>query len=73
MTTAGIGVITSRASCSCRWKTPPSIPASPGSSVRPEAEERMIPFRSSEVCFSSRLPGSTPNSRTIAFEILVST
>ena len=31
MTTAGIGVITSRASCSCRWKTPPSMPASPGS------------------------------------------
>ena len=33
MTTAGIGVITWRASCSCRWKTPVSIPASPGSSV----------------------------------------
>ncbi len=28
VTTAGIGVITSRASCSCRWKTPCSIVAS---------------------------------------------
>ena len=35
VTTAGIGVITWRASCSCRWKTPESIPASPGSSLPP--------------------------------------
>ena len=35
VTTAGIGVITWRASCSCRWKTPVSIPASPGSSLPP--------------------------------------
>ena len=35
VTTAGIGVITWRASCSCRWKTPASIPASPGSSWPP--------------------------------------
>ena len=32
----------------------------------------MISFRSSEVCFSPRSRGSTPNRRTIAFETLVS-
>src|SRR5665811_1070994 len=46
VTTAGIGVITSRASCSCRWKTPPSIPASPGSR-RPRWAPRTIISRSS--------------------------
>ncbi len=68
VTTAGIGVITSRASCSCRWKTPPSIPASPGSSVPPILELSMICFRSSEVWRSSRSFGLTPKRRTIALE-----
>ena len=31
VTTAGMGVITCRASCSCSSKTPESMPASPGS------------------------------------------
>ena len=35
VTTAGIGVITWRASCSCRWKTPVSMPASPRSMCPP--------------------------------------
>ncbi len=35
VTTAGIGVITSRTCCSWKWKTPESIPASPGSSSPP--------------------------------------
>ena len=35
VTTAGIGVMTCRASCSWRWKTPSSIPDSPGSSWPP--------------------------------------
>ena len=69
VTTAGIGVITARASCSWRWKTPPSIPASPASRVPPIRELSMICFRSSAVCFSSMLVGSTPNSRTTEFEI----
>ena len=33
--TAGAGVITWRACCSCRWKTPVSIPASLASSLPP--------------------------------------
>ena len=68
VTTAGIGVITSRASCSWRWKTPPSITASPGSRLPPLADVWMISLRSSEVCFSPRSLGSTPSSRAIAFE-----
>ena len=73
VTTAGIGVITSRASCSCRWKTPPSIPASPGSRVPPIFELSMICFRSSAVWCSSMSVGSTPKRRTIALEIALST
>ena len=72
VTTAGIGVITSRASCSCRWKTPPSIPASPGSSVPPIFELSMICFRSSAVWCSSMSVGSTPKRRTIELEIALS-
>ena len=72
MTTAGIGVITSRASCSCRWKTPPSIPASPGSSEPPCLELSMICLRSSAVWCSSRSLGLTPKRRTIALEIALS-
>ena len=69
-TTAGIGVITSRASCSCRWKTPRSITASPGSRSPPTADWEMISFRSSEVCFSSMSAGRIPNRRRIAFDAL---
>ena len=72
VTTAGIGVITSRASCSCRWKTPRSITASPGSRSPPTADWEMISFRSSEVCFSSMSAGRIPNRRRIALETLVS-
>ncbi len=72
MITAGIGVITSRASCSCRWKTPPSIPASPGSRWPPSRELSMICFRSSAVWCSSRSPGLTPKRRTIPFETQLS-
>jgi hypothetical protein len=68
VTTAGIGVITSRASCSWRWKTPPSITASPGSRLPPFAELWMISLRSAEVCFSDRSCGLTPNRRTTVFE-----
>jgi hypothetical protein len=68
VTTAGIGVITSRASCSWRWKTPPSMPASPGSRCPPIRELSMICFRSSEVWCSSRSVGSTPKRRTMPFE-----
>ena len=46
VTTAGIGVITWRASCSCRWKTPLSMPASPASSL-PPARAWPIRMRSS--------------------------
>ena len=58
VTTAGIGVITLRASCSCRWKTPRSITASPGSSVPPEALRAIRNLRSSEVVISSPSPSA---------------
>ena len=65
VTTAGIGVITLRASCSCRWKTPRSITASPGSSVPPEALRAMRNLRSSEVVVSSPSPSVLmPKGRT---------
>src|SRR5262245_34391349 len=70
-TTAGVGVITSRASCSCRWKTPRSIPASPGSRSPPTAEEEISIFRSSDVVVSSRSCRLIPNRRRIEFEIQV--
>ena len=38
VTTAGAGVMIWRACCSCRWKTPVSMPASPGSSLPPVAD-----------------------------------
>ena len=69
VTTAGIGVITWRASCSCRWKTPESIPASPGSSFPPRALRAMISLRSSaDETSSNSARGSTPTRRRIAFE-----
>ena len=69
VTTAGIGVITWRACCSCRWKTPDSIPASPGSSFPPRELRAMSSFRSSaDETSSNSARGSTPTSRRIAFE-----
>ena len=69
VTTAGIGVITWRACCSCRWKTPESIPASPGSSLPPWALWAISSLRSSEELASSNSArGSTPTSRSIAFD-----
>ena len=69
VTTAGIGVITWRACCSCRWKTPESIPASPGSSFPPRWLRAMISFRSSdELTSSNSARGSTPSSRRIPFD-----
>ena len=73
MTTAGIGVMTSRASCSWRWKTPPSITASPGSSLPRTADCEISTWRSSEVgCCSSSCPGLTPKRRATPLDIQVS-
>ena len=73
VTTAGIGVITWRACCSCRWKTPESIPASPGSSFPPRVLRAMIIFRSSEELTSSNSArGSTPTRRRIQFDAVLS-
>ncbi len=67
VTTAGIGVITLRACCSCRWKTPESITASPGSSVPPLTLRAIRNLRSSEVVVSSPSPATrTPNGRRIS-------
>ncbi len=68
VTTAGIGVITSRASCSCRWKTPVSIVAS-FASMSPWLPEVWIRERRSSTLWCSSIDsGLTPNRRTIAFE-----
>ncbi len=73
VTTAGIGVITWRASCSCRWKTPESIPASPGSSFPPRLLRAMISLRSSaEETSSNSARGSTPTTRSSALEAVLS-
>ena len=64
VTTAGIGVMTWRASCSCSSKTPESIPASPGSRCPPWSDCVMSSFSSSEEPASSlTASGSTPRSR----------
>ncbi len=69
VTTAGIGVITWRACCSCRWKTPESIPASPGSILPPCALRAIRSFRSSdEETSSNSALASTPTSRRIALD-----
>ena len=69
VTTAGIGVITWRACCSCRWKTPESMPASPGSILPPCALRAISSLRSSEDEISSNSAfGSTPTTRSIALE-----
>ena len=74
MTTAGMGVITWRASCSCRWKTPVSIPASPGSSTPPARAWEISSLSSSGVVSSAPIvSGSTPSSRRIRLAIAVST
>ena len=62
VTTAGIGVITWRASCSCRWKTPESITASPGSSLPLPWLRAISSLRSSELVTSSNSAlASTPS------------
>jgi len=66
VTTAGNGVITWRASCSCRWKTPWSIPASPASrwppvwawAMRKRSSSGLEPS-SSSACASMRMSRSS--------------
>ena len=69
VTTAGIGVMTCRASCSWRWKTPCSMPASPGSSV-PPLWAWAIRKRSSSGLWPSAnsASGLTRTSRRMAFD-----
>ena len=65
--TAGAGVITWRACCSCRWKTPVSIPASPASSLPPVTDSWISTRSSSGDSPSSSWPEvRTPSSRRIA-------
>ena len=73
VTTAGKGVMTCRASCSWRWKTPWSIPASPGSSW-PPLRAWAISTRSSsgELPSSNSASGSMPIRRSIQFETALS-
>ena len=67
--TAGAGVITWRACWACRWKTPVSIPASPGSSWPPVIDSAMMRRISSGLPPScARLVGSMPISRRIRSE-----
>ena len=74
VTTAGIGVITCRASCSCRWKTPESIVASSSSSMPPASDSRISRLSSSgDPPREMRRSGSTPSTPSIAFEATVST
>jgi hypothetical protein len=69
VTTAGAGVITWRACCSCRWKTPLSMPASPGSSLPPTTDSWMSTRSSSGDSPSLSCPEvRTPISRRIAFD-----
>ena len=65
VTTAGIGVITWRASCSCRWKTPVSMLASPTSSWPPVVDWAMSRLSSSGVPPSGSASGSVPSIRSI--------
>ena len=72
VTTAGAGVITWRACCSCRWKTPVSMPASPGSSLPPVSDSWISTRSSSGDSPSSSWPDvRTPISRRIALEARV--
>ena len=73
VTTAGIGVMTWRACCSCRWKTPVSIPASPGSRWPPACAWAMIARTSSGVEPSSKSWSPLmPSGRSSALEALLS-
>ena len=73
VTIAGAGVMIWRASCSCRWKTPVSMPASPGSSLPPVSDCWISTLSSSGVSPSSRLPAvRTPITRRIALETALS-
>ena len=67
--TAGAGVMTWRASCSWRWKTPVSIPASPGSSLPPVIDWWMSIRISSGVSPSSKLSVRMPSSRRMPLEV----
>ena len=70
VTTAGIGVITCRASCSCRWKTPESIPPSPASRSPPVEDSAISRLSSSGPASSSAIcSGRMRSSRRIAFEV----
>ena len=74
VTTAGAGVITWRASCSWRWKTPESIPASPGSSWPPVSDCAISTLSSSGDSPSSNSPAvRIPRSRRIPLEVVLST
>ena len=73
VTTAGIGVITWRASCSCRWKTPVSMLASPTSRLPPLRESAMIRLISSGVPPSGSASGSVPVARSSELEAELST
>ena len=64
VTTAGIGVITWRASCSCRWKTPVSIVRLADVEVPPECDSAMIRLSSSGVPPSGSASGSMPITRS---------
>ena len=73
VTTAGAGVMTWRACCSCRWKTPVSIPASPGSSLPPVSDWAISTLSSSGEPPSSNSPVlEMPISRRIPFETALS-
>ena len=72
VTTAGAGVMTWRACCSCRWKTPVSIPASPGSSLPPVIDCWISILISSGVSPSSKLSVRIPSSRRMPLEVALS-
>ena len=73
VTTAGIGVITCRASCSCRWKTPREHPALAGVRAPPVEDSAISRLSSSGPASSSAIcSGRTPSSRRIAFEVALS-
>ena len=74
VTIAGAGVITWRACCSCRWKTPVSMLASPGSSLPPMSDWAIRTFSSSgEPPSSNSSVLRIPSSRRIQFDAPLST
>ena len=61
--------MTWRACCSCRWKTPDSMPASPASILPPWALRTISSLRSSEEETSSNSAlASTPSTRSMALD-----